>query len=442
MIVYESDDLNFSVTPNHDMVTTFGRVEAGAMFETSHGRGPWRLPRTLPEPIASSSDAGVCRLLGYLLADGHRRNGAWAISVSRPDKIAALRALGLHRQELVQHAKGAVAVASSGRRIRSNFDKAIFIYGDERVSGALTESKQLFHPFVHSCLPGAARIIVDAWQDFDGHTNRKTGVRRLYCSDLDRLCAFEVLAVKAGYSISDRKERQSDIGGLNYVVTISSRTDIPVFRQSSPDRPSLRLEPNESGRVWCVTVPSGTIVVRRSGFSMICGNCAEALALRRAFPHELSGLYTSDEMAQASNVEERPQPALRDVTPDRAPPKAAVATPPIDPDTGELLPPSLIAVKPLEGGHGSDWMGWGAALAAALKSATTAADLEAWVAANEQPLGNCGRDAPKIAERLQTIIASQRDTLSQLADEPPDDEPEAAGEDEQAYADAEAGEAA
>ncbi len=128
--------------------------------------------------------------------------------------------------------------------------------------------------------------------------------------------------------------------------------------------------------------------------------------------------------------------------PKREAPKAEPVGPPVDPETGELLSPSLIAVKPLENGNGSDWMGWGAALAAALKFATSAADLEAWITANEQPLGNCGRDAPKIAERLQTIIASQRDTLFQRGDEKPDDEPEAAGEDEPESADAEAGEAA
>ena len=145
-------------------------------------------------------------------------------------------------------------------------------------------------------------VIVDAMVEFDGNVT-STGTRRYYSSRPELMGQFERLAVQAGYSVSRRRERNSPGASTNYFVTISRKRSVTALSVAggmtirNGHRNVMRMEgTNPSGEVWCCTVPSGVIVVRRNGLSMLCGNCAEAAALRRAFPEELGNELTAEEM--------------------------------------------------------------------------------------------------------------------------------------------------
>ncbi len=96
---------------------------------------------------------------------------------------------------------------------------------------------------------------------------------------------------------------------------------------------------------YAVTVKGGGLNSMWSKMpEVMIAKCAESLALRKAFPQELSGLYTADEMGQAENIQPiaAPAPTRAPMQPNRpaahqSPPRPEAYDPELE---GDLAPPS------------------------------------------------------------------------------------------------------
>lgn len=104
-----------------------------------------------------------------------------------------------------------------------------------------------------------------------------------------------------GYrAIADRSETLAGIDDPVYDTEKEqhpSKATVTVYRIIGGER-----VPFSASARWKEYVPDGKIAFmwKKMPYLML-GKCAEALALRKAFPNQLSGIYTNEEMAQADH---------------------------------------------------------------------------------------------------------------------------------------------
>ncbi len=125
---------------------------------------------------------------------------------------------------------------------------------------------------------------------------------------------------------------------------------------------------------------------------LMTAKCAEALALRKAFPQELSGIYSGDEMEQTSTDD----PTLEiETAPARHP----------------AIEPHQLSVPQLANNAGTDWRTFGTELTKILRACETKAEVFTWLEKNRHQLA-------EMAELMPKMFKSLNETIEEIKNEP------------------------
>jgi hypothetical protein len=252
---------NFSVTPNHQMVIENYRTGKWSKVNAD------ALPRTAAIPVGGWSmkrrgghkTANLARLIGLVLADGCLSQGRY-VRIAQKNRLGDVRRViakaGYRASESVHRTTGVTDLAIGSKKLHDKFAALGMKNGarDKRVpSRCFGWGRDAIKALIEGLLIGDGRK--------DGSEFFSTS--RGLADDLQALCAI------VGQPTTLRVTETTH--GFNGPCTLY-RVKLTTACRAATQKLKIKTT-KYYGRVRCVTVPNGTLIVRRGGRPMVCGNC-------------------------------------------------------------------------------------------------------------------------------------------------------------------------
>lgn len=226
------------------------------------------LPASAGDIEAGLTDSELIKLAAFVsdgffrYSNGKRDGKPWSIeiSVSKARKIEALRGLSPDHEYTEKKVYCEI----------SNTPKTVFRFSyPEFFEWCFDGYKRFSRSFINSLSRRQSRVFLSAYAKFDGNDGQNKV--RLYTSSEQLKDDLVEISVRAGFLPSVQARGMTGLGKKDLFVVAFA-----VDKQSRTIRRGQVTRRNFSGKLYCVTVPDGRIVVRggKNSAPTVVGNCA------------------------------------------------------------------------------------------------------------------------------------------------------------------------
>ena len=219
------------------------------------------------------------RFLGHWLAEGSLNGHQICIAQNRGERLDAIaeniRAMGLPAYQV---ATGPGAVRTQNVALRDSLEEC----------GRVSHEKCIPR-YVHEWGPGILRVFLEAYVDGDGSRRKDGNHSVIYTTSRSMADELQVLAIKAGWSANIRVDDRTGLERVLpsgqrfrnaracYIVSLVKTRTHPLVNHDGATNDSWQ---PYKGKVYCVKVPNGLLIVRRNGKPVVSGNTHELVRHR------------------------------------------------------------------------------------------------------------------------------------------------------------------